>query len=1076
VLAEVAVLSRSLALNADGSRVVLRSALGIHVLSSTRSAEPLLIPASAVLDFAIVGGHVWIVEQEQQQPVLRQFSLGGVPVGEPETLPEAGRGARLILAPSGSCALWTAAPLAMVGASEKAPSTIPGDPEFALPISPTRWITCQGWQVALREPTLERWRSDIIIEKGRHAVDGAVLFDASGAALVFASSSGSSSAESVRQLVVFGLREPVVQHRFTLAGADAIRFARGRGYGLALIARRRLVLLDLRFGSVIADHMFDHDIVDCAIDDSGQQIALRSGDSIDDVSVLSVRDLVTAAPSSARSDRPTAAANDVEPEPAFDNHDGLLSSDSAPRHAAGSDPAISLTAVDDTRVTTDNSYDASAISLGSVAALAPRAQVVSITAVEARSLLDAYRDLVGALTESAIALAWDEGRLAVADSQHPPFRDEVRGIQGRTQGIARADLDEAIDAVAAAARRISAAESAVSGRVSPLGRLAAEHGLSKTAYKILLVAAAPVLWGALARLYAILKNDVSRPLCDEMLVTSVLGPQTTPHDIARELDADAPLLRHGMLRVGTGMRPFAALTVEPVVLQLLRGVDAPAALRDVRVVDPTVRFEDLHIPVDVKARIVKAMATPPRVAPRLVVRGRNASGRHTALAALAAESGRRLGVIDATPLVRDLGSRAHELQQSIQRAHLLGLLPCIDGLETIASDDPTARERVRELLREHPGPLAIRLPRDAQPPLDPGYIAIDLPSLSIGERLAAWNAALGAHGLHVREPLDLATRYSAGPGAITRACQAIAHARASVIANDTNTEATDDASMEIEAELRQHIEARLGATATRVERLATWSQVILPIDIQDSLTELIARFKHRRTVYESWHFDRVVTTSRGLVALFAGGPGTGKTMVAGAIANDLGVDLYRVDLSRIMSKWIGETEQNLAKLFDAAEDAHAIILFDEADSLFAKRTKVQTSVDRYANLEVNYLLQRLDSFEGIAILTTNFGSSIDRAFSRRLTVRITFPFPDDDTREKLWKAHLPKELPTAGKIDLASLARRFKLSGGYIRNAALRAAFLAAEEHTPLTQEHLERAIRAEFREIGQLSDSSVLE
>jgi SpoVK/Ycf46/Vps4 family AAA+-type ATPase len=162
-------------------------------------------------------------------------------------------------------------------------------------------------------------------------------------------------------------------------------------------------------------------------------------------------------------------------------------------------------------------------------------------------------------------------------------------------------------------------------------------------------------------------------------------------------------------------------------------------------------------------------------------------------------------------------------------------------------------------------------------------------------------------------------------------------------------------------------------------------------------------------VFEAWGFDRVMSTSRGVTALFQGGPGTGKTLVASAIANELGMDLYRVDLSRVMSKWIGETEQNLAKLFDVAEDGNAIILFDEADSLFAKRTEVRSSVDRYANLEVNYLLQRLDSFEGIAILTTNFASSIDTAFKRRLSLRLTFPFPDEDQRERLWRAHLPPE-------------------------------------------------------------------
>ncbi|MCW5808464.1 MAG: ATP-binding protein [Deltaproteobacteria bacterium] len=685
-------------------------------------------------------------------------------------------------------------------------------------------------------------------------------------------------------------------------------------------------------------------------------------------------------------------------------------------------------------------------------------------------MLAVYRELTGALAEHAIALAWDEERLTAPDPQQPPFRAEVCGIQGRITGRAHADLAEAAKSIGEAVCRLGELEARLPGRMSPLGRLAVELGLSPTATRILLVASAPMLWGELARLYAILTNDLSRVFCDEQLVMQVLAPQSTPYEVARELDAVAPLRRHGVIRLGAGHRPFAAIEVEPVVLHLLRGDETTSPLRDLRAVEAVMRFEDLMIAPEVKARIAAVLAVPPSGSSRIVVSGQGGSGRHTLLATLASASGRRLAIIDAGPLVRDVAARGHELEVALRRAHLLGMLPCIDGLETIAPDDPAARDGVREILREHPGPLAIRLPRHAQPPIDPGYVAIDLPALSIGERLTAWSAALVAHGLDVPTPLELATRYGAGPGPITRACRAVAHERSATVAP------THDVARQIESALRQHIEARLGTAATRVERLATWSQVVLPSDIQDSLTDLIARFKHRRTVYESWQFDRAVTTSRGVVALFAGGPGTGKTMVAGAIANDLGVDLYRVDLSRIVSKWIGETEQNLARLFDAAEDAHAIILFDEADSLFARRTKVQSSVDRYANLEVNYLLQRLDTFEGIAILTTNFGSAIDPAFSRRLTMRVTFPFPDDETREKLWRAHLPAAVPTAGKLDLGALARRFKLSGGYIRNAALRAAFLAAEEHSPLTQDHLERAIRAEFRELGQLGDSSTLE
>ena len=179
----------------------------------------------------------------------------------------------------------------------------------------------------------------------------------------------------------------------------------------------------------------------------------------------------------------------------------------------------------------------------------------------------------------------------------------------------------------------------------------------------------------------------------------------------------------------------------------------------------------------------------------------------------------------------------------------------------------------------------------------------------------------------------------------------------------------------------------------------------------------------------------------------------------------------RQDLARVVSKWVGETEKNLSEVFDAAEDGQVLILFDEADSLFAKRSEVKSSNDRYANLEVNYLLQRLDTFEGIAILTSNLDGSIDPAFKRRLSMRLFFPFPDEELRAKLWAAHVTTRIPTTGTLDFTALARRWALSGGYIRNSALRAAFLAAQDGTPLAQQHLERAVLLEYRELGKLAD-----
>ena len=291
---------------------------------------------------------------------------------------------------------------------------------------------------------------------------------------------------------------------------------------------------------------------------------------------------------------------------------------------------------------------------------------------------------------------------------------------------------------------------------------------------------------------------------------------------------------------------------------------------------------------------------------------------------------------------------------------------------------------------------------------------LDVPMRNERERVESWALALERHQIDLPDASELAARYRVGPGIIERVAAEVSR----------RPDPPTDASAwvrELDDAVRQHLENRLGATATRVTRLAKWTDIVLPEDITDSLLELTARVRHRKTVYEKWGFDRSMTTARGITALFQGAPGTGKTMVAGVIARDLGLELYRVDVSRISSKWIGETEKNLGSLFDAAEDGQVMLLFDEADSLFAKRTEVKTSVDRYANMEVNYLLQRLDSFEGIAILTTNFGNSIDPAFKRRLTYRMTFPFPDEEMREQLWRSMIPPQVPISGTHRLREL-------------------------------------------------------
>ncbi len=246
---------------------------------------------------------------------------------------------------------------------------------------------------------------------------------------------------------------------------------------------------------------------------------------------------------------------------------------------------------------------------------------------------------------------------------------------------------------------------------------------------------------------------------------------------------------------------------------------------------------------------------------------------------------------------------------------------------------------------------------------------------------------------------------------------------------------------------------RLEGLAQRLTPQTRWADLVLPEAQMQTLRHLAAQVRHRMQVYETWGFSALGRRGLGVSALFAGDSGTGKTMAAEVLAHELGLDLYRIDLSAVVSKYIGETEKNLRQVFDAAEQGGSILLFDEADALFAKRGDVKDSHDRYANVEVAYLLQRMESYQGLAILTTNLRSSLDRAFTRRLRFTIHFPFPDLEQRERIWAQVFPAAAPTKG-IEPAKLAQ-LKVTGGNIRNIAMNAAFLSAEAGEPIGMAHL---------------------
>jgi hypothetical protein len=271
---------------------------------------------------------------------------------------------------------------------------------------------------------------------------------------------------------------------------------------------------------------------------------------------------------------------------------------------------------------------------------------------------------------------------------------------------------------------------------------------------------------------------------------------------------------------------------------------------------------------------------------------------------------------------------------------------------------------------------------------------------------------------------------------------------------------------DVDAAVRRLASGHLDRMATRVRPARAWADLVVPPDQREQLVELVARYRHRVRVHEEWGFAPF--PSPGLIALFSGASGTGKTLAAEVMAGELGLDLYKIDLSSVVSKYIGETEKNLERIFSGAAAGNLVLFFDEADALFGKRSDVGDAHDRYANIEVAYLLQRIEAYDGIAIMATNLQRNMDQAFLRRIHVAVEFPLPDERGRRAIWRLSFPPGAPT-DEIDLDFLARQFRITGGSIRNAALTAAFIAAESCVPITMEIAILGLKREFQKLGRL-------
>jgi AAA+ superfamily predicted ATPase len=653
-------------------------------------------------------------------------------------------------------------------------------------------------------------------------------------------------------------------------------------------------------------------------------------------------------------------------------------------------------------------------------------------------------------------------------------------------------------AFASMTRRISLREAATlwavregaGGCRMPLLEVCKRFSLDRFSYHILILALAPEVDLNFQRMFSYLLNDVTKKRPTVHLALELLSSDDTDRRAGRRaFAADAPAILYnlvhlepakGGLETSLLLREFKM--PERMVQWLLGTAElAPAMRRYAKIEEHEPAFDDLvfdkrgTIRVAALGEYMKRLhrAEGEHATPLVVLTGDEGVGKRTVAGRLAACLETKLLVVDLGGTAIPMARRDVAFRDIAREARLHQTSLCLSGFESelVKNGVIPALPYLFTIARMVPGVAVVSSANDDIGLNGAGEGFATRMRLEVPEafgRLDLWTRLLELTAAPISPEVDLrgfSLKYGFTAGALERVLIS-SHEEAMV--RSGNTEAMI-AGEDLDNASRVQLGQGLSGVATRVRRTAKWADVILPEEIVETLQEIIRHAKFRNQVFHDWGFEQKMTSGKGLSALFSGPPGTGKTMVAGVIAAELEMDLYRVDLSQVVSKYVGETEKNLSSVFQSAAGNQFIILFDEADSLFAKRTEVKSSVDRYANLEVNYLLQKMEDYTGICILTTNFEKSIDDAFKRRINFRIDFPFPEPEDRERLWRVHIPKEAPVEGALELEWLSEKYELSGGNIKNAVLRAAFRAAENGRAICTEDFEYAAERESRELGKL-------
>ncbi len=707
--------------------------------------------------------------------------------------------------------------------------------------------------------------------------------------------------------------------------------------------------------------------------------------------------------------------------------------------------------------------------------------------------------LVGALArldtllESAVASARASGEPSGAAG---PFRglyiapEEAVSILRRAPGVSRFGGGR------------SESESLFGAAASspPLASLVETFALTSFDLDVMVVALAPELDLRYEQIYGYLQDDVTRRRPSVDLALNLLT-STAEEKLSRRarFALEAPLIRHDLVHLMPDPNhvhpPLLGhyLKLDEQIVRLLVGEQGMDRRLEgyCQLLKPnatTTRLEQLPLEranLDALVNLIQRARDTgqPR---KFHFSGRRGSGRLRAAQSLAGEVGLSLLVADLSRWPEGKAEFESALRVTFREAQLQNAILYLDGVELLRHGDRTTQfSRLREVIATHSGILILAgteaWAADERATSEVIDVAFGVPEFS--HRRTHWQASQAAHGVALgREELDVvAGRFRLTPGQIENAVcfarsralwRAASHVKEAELGGFSGADVT---LADLFAGARAQCGHELAKLARKIEAKQTWDDIVLPPDQLSQLREVCNQARFRHLVFGDWGFGRKLSLGKGLNALFAGPPGTGKTMAAEVIAGELQLDLYKIDLSQVVSKYIGETEKNLDRIFTAAESANAILFFDEADALFGKRSEVKDSHDRYANIEIAYLLQKMEEYEGVAILATNLRQNLDEAFARRMHIIVEFPFPDEEQRRRIWEVTFPREAPLDADVEFSALAREIKLAGGNIRNIALGAAFYAAADGQVINLAHLARAARREHQKLGRAWNESCL-